>query len=173
MQYQNEAPVPGYQCQMAFIAEQLLRGALQSPDKAYTSNFRNNMAPVFASTGFALMPFQYFPFDEFAKSKDTGLDELFTRALNGDAITEADFPSIKCAACKVAAWTLAGLIVAAGAVALSTLVEGSAIVIGLASFAGVSTTAALAFAKTLGSAVTAGVGEVVKAICGWVGLCTP
>jgi hypothetical protein len=157
---------------MAFIAEQLLRGVLQSPDKAYISNFRNNMAPVFASTGFALMPFQYFPFDKFAKSTDVGLDELFTRALNGDAITAADFPSIKCAACKVSAWALAGLIVAAGAAALSTLVEGSAIVIGLASFAGVSPATALAFATSLGGAIAGGVGSVVQAICDWVGLCT-
>lgn len=170
--YQNETPVRGFKCQMVFIAEQLLSGAMQSTDKTYTSNFYNNMARVFADAGFALMPFQYASFNEFARSSDVGLNALFTRALNGEATTEADFLDLKCGACKVASWGLAVSIVAAGAAALSTLTAGSAIVIALASFGGVSLTAALAFAQTLGEAIAGGVSAVVQAICGWVGLCT-
>jgi hypothetical protein len=170
--YQNETPVPGFKCQMVFIAEQLLSGAASSTDKTYTSNFYNNMAPVFANTGFALMPFQYDPFNTFARSSSVGLDALFTRALNGEEMTEADFLDLKCGACKLAAWALGVSIVAAGGAALSALTTGSAIVVGLASFGGVSVAGALVFAQTLGRAIAGGVSAVVQAICGWTGLCT-
>jgi hypothetical protein len=169
--YQNETPVPGFKCQMVFIAEQLLSDARESSDKTYTSNFYNNMAPIFANTGFALMPFQYAPFNEFATSSSVGLDAVFTRALNGEAMTEADFLDLKCGACKLASWALGTAIVAAGAVGLAGLTTGSSIVIGLASFGGVSLTGALAFAVTLAEAIAGGVSAVVQAICGWVGLC--
>jgi len=156
---------------MAFVAEQLLLGALTSNDPTYTSNFYNAMAPFFAMSGYALSPYQFVDFDKFAKSDEVGLSAHFTRVLGGEKLTEVDFPSLKCAACKVSSYAVAGLIVAAGAAALSYLTVGSSIVIALAGIAGVSLEAALAFAVTLGGVVSGGVGKVVEAICEWVGVC--
>jgi len=169
-QYTLDKPIPGYQCQMAFIATTAITNAAKSQDPTYRSNFAGNMAKVLAVPGFGLMPFQYIPFGEFTRQPELEFDHVFSRVASGDVSDEALF-SFKCAGCKAASYTLAALIVAGGAAALTILTEGSDIVVGLASFGGVSTSAALAFAKGLGGAIASGVSAVVKAICGWVGLC--
>lgn len=80
-------------------------------------------------------------------------------------------PSFGCSACTVAAWSVAALIVAAGAAGVATLTATSGPVLALASFAGVSSVVALAFVKSLATSIAAGTAAVAKAICKWTDAC--
>lgn len=82
------------------------------------------------------------------------------------------WPSLKCGACQVTCFVVAGAIVAVGAAALGGLTTGSSCVVGLAQLVGCSAQAALTFITSLGATIAKGVGAVVAAICVWASICT-
>lgn len=79
--------------------------------------------------------------------------------------------SIKCTACKVGIFAVAGAIVAVGVVGLVSLSETVPVVATVASFLGSSRTEALSFLKTLAPQVESGVNSVVDALCQRLGAC--
>ena len=81
------------------------------------------------------------------------------------------WPSLKCSACQVTCFVVAGLIFAVGTSALGGLTTSSACVTALAELVGCTAQVALAFIKTLGDYMLKGVAAVVNAICVWTGTC--
>lgn len=112
-------------------------------------------------------------FDQFFAAN---ISQLVKRTVGQGSVRDlsvetSEFPSVGCASCQVAAFSVSALIVAAAAAGLSTLTASSAVVLQLAAFAGVSSTTALAFIVSLGATIAGGVTEVVGAVCEWTGSC--
>lgn len=78
---------------------------------------------------------------------------------------------LNCVACKTVAYSIAGVLVAMGAVAALTLTTTSSIVVSLASALGVSTTQALACILGVASFIGYGADKVASGICESIGYC--
>lgn len=159
------------------VAEKALSAALADPVKA--ASLQKSPSAYFKSQGIEIPGGREADFDQFFLTKHARVVShaaLHAKAgqLPEDAVHELQalaFPSFKCAACSVGAYSVAALIVAVGVAGLASLTVASGPVVALAAFAGVSEGVALAFIVTLGAAVAKGVAAVVEAICDWTGAC--
>ena len=97
-----------------------------------------------------------------ASNKTTSLVEI-------EAQVEAS--SVKCKACKVGAFGVAGALVAVGVAALASLTEAGPVVISVASFLGISRGDALSFIKSIAPKIESGAETVAEALCQKLGAC--
>lgn len=151
---------------MRYSHEELVKVVFETAisDEGFLDRLITNPSRMFASVGMWIPENVSTDFDLFFQQE---VQPLLMQVRQG----EAGFPSLGCASCKVAAWSVAALIVATGAGALAMLTVASPAVLALAGFAGVAPAAALAFIQSLAVAIGGGISAVALKICEWMKVC--
>ncbi|MFD0910720.1 hypothetical protein [Ruegeria arenilitoris] len=141
-------------------------------DEEFRARLLDNPSSTMNSVGMCVPDYSIGEFNEVFRNRVDPLLAEAQRILQANMpLSVKNLPSFSCAACTVAAWTVAAIIVAVGAAGVATLTLTSAPVIALASFVGTSALAALVFIQSLGATIGGGILAVAKAICTWIGAC--
>lgn len=161
----SESPPQAGASTADWTVQAVIDAAVKDPN--LFANLAVDAGPVFAAAGLPLQPQQFVGFNVFFWEQ---LRPALSATPDGLVIQD-DVEGWSCTLCKIGAYSIAAVIVAVGAAALTYLTAASAPVVALAAFAGVSAPTALAFIVGLGAAVTEGVSAVASEICQWTEAC--